>query len=138
MDYECYGRIMELIQTDPHFDSRTSKSLRNAIYPAVKHGRVLTHFVDGRMVGFCTWGLFTAQEVETDIWDGDEVYARDAGEVLYLSQFQCRAGPREVIKFCKRIREELSELCPGVEPAAAHRLYSSGNRREALYYRKSA
>ena len=137
IDYELYGRIMELVQLDPYFDRRTSRSYRNSMYYAVKHGKCLTHYVNGELVGFCLWGFFTEQEIKTNTWDGDEAFARERGEALYVSQFQCRAGAREVVKFVRKIQEELTARCPGVETAAAHRLYSSGNKRNARWYRKS-
>jgi hemolysin-activating ACP:hemolysin acyltransferase len=137
-EYELYGRIMELVHFDPFFDKRSSWSLKNSMFYAVKHGKCLTHYVDGRLVGFCMWGFFTEEEIRTNRWNGDAAFARSDGEVMYVSQFQCRAGPAEVLKFVRNIQKTLSGRVSGKDIAAAHRRYASGGMRDSLWHRKTS
>ena len=136
MDYELLGRVMELVYLDPFYAGSKISAHRNSIYYAIKHGKCLTHTVDGKVVGYCTWGFFTKQELEADSWNGDEVYARADGEVLFFPKFQCRAGRREVIRFARDVQAHFGESYPNVATAAGLRVYPNGDNRPELWHRK--
>ena len=138
MDYNLFGRIMELVHLDPFWGSTRTSSHTNSIYYAVKHGKVLVHFAGDRLVGFCTYGFFTEKELEGDNWFGEEVYSRKTGDVLFFPKFQCRAGRREVIRFIRDIQGYMYESYPGVETAGGLRVYPEGRRRSELWHRKIA
>ena len=138
MDYYVFGRVMELVYLDPYYSDKTTGSHRNSIYSAVKHGKLLCHWRDEELLGFCTYGFFTQEELDLDYWSGDEVYSRERGDVLYFPKFQCRAGRREVIKFIREIQRTLSELYPGIETARGLRVYPEGHVRNELWPRKVA
>ena len=112
MNYRLFGEVMELVHLDPYWGDVKTRAHTNSLYYAVKHGKCLEHRVEGRLVGFCTYGFFTPEELDTEIWDGNVVYSREAGEVLYFPKFQCRAGRKEVLRFVRKINQRLSQLYP--------------------------
>ena len=73
-----------------------------------------------------------------DCWDGDEVYSRDVGGVLFFPKFQCRQGRREVIRFIREIQRVLSGRYPDVETAGGLRVYADGSERDEKWHRKVA
>ena len=138
MDYNLFGRIMELVHLDPFWGSTRTSSHTNSIYYAVKHGKVLVHFAGDRLVGFCTYGFFTEKELEGDNWFGEEVYSRKTGDVLFFPKFQCRAGRREVIRFIRDIQQFMWDNHPEIATAEGLRLYPDGSRRDEKWHRKVA
>ena len=137
MNHRLFGEVMELVHLDPFWGNTKTRAHTNSLYYAVKHGKCLEHRVDGVLVGFCTYGFFTPEELETEIWDGNVVYSRESGEVLHFPKFQCRAGRREVFNFIRGIQDFMFENYPGVETGKGLRLYAGGLQRNATWYRKS-
>lgn len=134
--YELFGRVMELIHLDPYYAKTTTADHTNSIYFAIKHDKLLGQISDGRLVGFCTYGFFTQKEIETDKWNGDDVYSRNEGEVLYFPKFQCRAGRKEVIRFIRNIQKMFAERYPEIEIAGGLRVYPDGRVRTEKWHRK--
>lgn len=112
MNHRLFGEVMELVHLDPYWGGVKTSSHTNSIYYAVKHGKCFGHHDGHKLLGFCTYGFFTRDEIEKDLWDGDEVYSRQSGEVLYFPKFQCRAGRKEVLRFVRKINQRLSQLYP--------------------------
>ena len=136
MDYDLLGRVMGLVLTDDYYADTPTSATRNSVYYAVKHGKCLVHRVDGEVVGYCTWGFFTQDELRLDSWDGDEVYRRSQGDVLFFPKFQCRQGRQEVIRFIRGIQAYLCEQYPDVKIAGGLRVYPDGTRRDEKWHRK--
>jgi hemolysin-activating ACP:hemolysin acyltransferase len=129
VNHRLFGEVMELVHLDPYWGHIKTSLHTNSIYYAVKHNKCLLHYDGYKLLGFCTYGFFTRSEVKQDLWDGDEVYSRQSGEVLYFPKFQCRAGPRQVLRFVRRINAHLSKTYPGISPVGyAERGY--GERRK--------
>lgn len=127
---------MELIHLDPYYNRVTTGSHTNSLYYAVKHNKCIPHYRENNLLGFCTYGFFTKRELDQDLWNGDEVYSRSEGEVLYFPKFQCRAGRKEVISFVRDIQLYLSQHYPQVETADGLRVYTEGHSRKEKWYRK--
>jgi hemolysin-activating ACP:hemolysin acyltransferase len=138
MDYTIFGKVMELVHLDPYYNKTTTSNHTNSIYYAVKHNKLLTHWNEDTLLGFCTYGFFTQDELDSDIWDGDEAYARSTGDVLFFPKFQCRAGRREVVRFIRQIQTHLSDNYPDRETAEGLRVYPEGNTRNELWHRKAS
>ncbi len=138
MDYDLLGRIMEIIHLDEFYSERTAWENRNAVYYALKHDKVLTHWDGVTLVGYCTYGFFTEEEVELDKWDGDVAYSRKSGGVLFFPKFQCRAGRREVIRFIRGIQDFMFKHYPDVEIGKGLRVYPNGDTRNEKWHRKVA
>lgn len=138
MDYDLLGKVMGLVLTDPYYEDQKIWGSRNAIYYAVKHGKCLGYEVGGEFVGYCTYGFFTEEEIEKDLWDGDEVYSRAEGDVLFFPKFCCRAGRRDVIKFIRGIQDFCWDRYPQVATARGLRVYPDGSTRNELWHRKVA
>ncbi len=136
MNYRLFGEVMELVHLDPYYSDIKTGLHTNSIYYAVKHGKCLVHRDGPQLLGFCTYGFFTQDELEKDLWDGDEVYSRDSGEVLYFPKFQCRAGRRDVARFIRRIQDTMFDLYPEVDVAAGLRVYPDGKTRTEKWPRK--
>jgi len=136
MDYELLGRVMELILLDEFYDKATVHGTRNSVYCAIKHGKCLTHWSEDKLIGYCTYGFFTQEELDSRNWDGDEVYRRSEGGVLYFPKFQCRAGRREVVRFIRSIQLFLSEQYPDCETGVGLRVYPDRTTRSEKWYRK--
>ena len=136
MNYELFGRMMELVHLDPFFANTKTSAHTNSLYYAVKHGKVLTHCSGSELLGFCTYGFFSEKEIEEDNWFGKEVYSREFGDVLYFPKFQCRAGRREVIRFIRDIQSYMFDHYPDVETAGGLRVYPEGRKRNELWHRK--
>jgi hypothetical protein len=98
------------------------------------------HRVDGEIVGYCTWGFFTRGEIDSDSWNGGEVFARSESEdlILFFPKFQCRAGRREVIRFIRDIQQFMWDNYPNVATAEGLRLYPDGSKRDEKWHRKVA
>ena len=92
MNHRLFGEVMELVHLDPYYAKVTTELHTNSIYHAVKHGKCIVHHDGHKLLGFCTYGFFTQEELDSRTWGGNEVYSRDKGEVLYFPKFQCRAG----------------------------------------------
>lgn len=136
MNHRLFGEVMELVHLDPYYAKVTTGFHTNSIYYAVKHEKCLVHHDGHRLLGFCTYGFFTQEELAQDFWDGDEVYSRESGEVLYFPKFQCRAGRREVARFIRRIQDLMFKRYPEVSVAAGLRVYPSGKTRAEKWPRK--
>lgn len=138
MNYDLLGRVMELVLTDPYYEEAKMFGSRHAVYYAIKHGKCLEYKVGGELVGYCTYGFFTEEELASGFWDGDEVYSRMNGEVLYFPKFCCRAGRRDVIRFIREIQSFLSGVYPDLKTAQGLRVYPDGSKRNELWHRKVA
>jgi len=136
MDYKLFGQVMELVHLDPFYGRVSTRSHTNSLYFAIKHDKLIPHFKGDALLGFCTYGFFTEKEIKEDIWNGDDVYSRNSGEVLYFPKFQCRAGRREVVRFIRGIQNFMFERHPEVETAGGLRLYPDGRSRDEKWYRK--
>ena len=136
LDYDLLGRVMELVLTDPYYEDNRMFGSRHAVYYAVKHGKCLLYEVDGEVLGYCTYGFFTNDELISGDWHGDEVYARMDGEVLYFPKFCCRSGRRGVIQFIRQIQSFLSGVYPDLQTAHGLRVYPDGSTRNEVWHRK--
>ena len=83
-NHELLGQVMGLILNDEFYAESLVHLTRNSVYYAVKHGKCFAHRVDGEVVGYGTWGFFTRKELDEDLWNGDEVYARAWSPELIL------------------------------------------------------
>jgi hemolysin-activating ACP:hemolysin acyltransferase len=138
MNHTLLGEVMGLILNDAYYAGSLVHGTRNSVYFAVKHDKCFVHRVAGEAVGYCTWGFFTEEELESDVWDGDEVYGREGGGVLFFPKFQCRQGRREVVRFARAIQRSVFERHPDVETAVGLRVYPDGSRRDEKWHRKAS
>jgi hemolysin-activating ACP:hemolysin acyltransferase len=138
MDYDLLGRVMSLVLNDNYYKNHSVLNVKNSVYRAIEHDKCFVHRVDGEVVGYCTWGFFTRVEIDNDLWDGDEVFARSSGEVLFFPKFQCRAGRREVTSFIRSIQKHLSDNHQNIATAEGLRLYPDGSKRDEKWHRKVA
>ena len=137
MSYDLIGRVMTLVLEDTYYADRTIEGARNSILTALDHDRCFVHWVNGEVVGYCTWGFFTREEIDTDTWDGDEVFTRKDG-ILFFPKFQCRAGRKQVIRFIRDIQTFLCDNYPEIKTAEGLRLYPDGSKRDEKWHRKAA
>ena len=107
MDHALLGSVMSLVFSDNFYANHSITNVRNSIFRAIEHGKCFVHRVDDKVVGYCTWGFFTRDELDRDFWNGDDVFARDWSEdlILFFPKFQCRAGRGSVIRFVKDIQD---------------------------------
>jgi len=135
---ELLGQVMDLILLDEFYANTTLGDTRNSVYYAVKHGKCMVHKIDKDVVGYCTYGFFTEKELQEDIWNGDEAYARNGDGILFFPKFQCRAGRREVIRFIRDIQSFMFKNHPDVEIGKGLRVYPDGSQRNEKWHRKVA
>jgi len=128
-NYEAFGRICELISRHPYHQGKTLAAINNSIAPAVKHGRCFTRSSQGKLTGFCTFGFFTREEIDSDEWHGNTVYSRIDGDVLYFPKFHCEGGYQEVRSFTGAIRSWVSKCFPHHKSVEIKREYISGRKR---------
>jgi|TARA_R100001460_G_C3474554_1_gene167561 hemolysin-activating ACP:hemolysin acyltransferase len=138
MDHVLLGNVMNLVLPDPYYARTTVGDTRNSVYYAVKHGKCLVHKIGKDVVGYCTYGFFTEEELREDRWDGDEAYARDGGGILFFPKFQCRAGRREVTRFIRDVQSFTSEKYPDIQIGKGLRVYPDGSQRNEKWHRKVA
>ena len=140
MDYSRLGSVMSLVLNDNFYEKHNVRNIRNSIFCAIKHDRCFVHRVGGEIVGYCTWGFFSRDELDLDYWDGEEVFSRTYSDdlILFFPKFQCRAGRREVIRFIRDIQDYMFEHYPEVEVGEGLRVYPGGNTRDEKWYRKVA
>ncbi len=67
-NHELLGQVMDLILNDEFYAKSLVHLTRNSVYYAVKHGKCFVHRVDGKVVGYGTWGFFTRKELDEDCW----------------------------------------------------------------------
>lgn len=91
------------------------------LVPAYEHGKLRVYYRDGMPVGFVTWAWLTRREFETRDYSGRVVFARDAGEVLYIPNMIAPHGRSDVFCIARDIRRHLSELYPGATVAVSRR-----------------
>ena len=139
-NHELLGQVMGLILNDEFYAKSLVHLTRNSVYYAVKHGKCFAHRVDGEVVGYGTWGFFTRKELDEDLWNGDEVYARAWSPelILFFPKFQCRAGRREVIRFIRDIQQYMWDNHPEIATAEGLRLYPGGGSRDEKWHRKAS
>lgn len=82
------------------------------LVPAYEHGKLRVYYRDGMPVGFVTWAWLTRQEFETRDYSGRVVFARDAGEVLYIPNMIAPHGRSDVFCIARDLQRYLSELYP--------------------------
>ena len=114
-----------------------SETLKNVHYTNLKTN---LYYQDEKKLHanpYCTWGFFTREEIDTDLWVGDEVFSRKEG-ILYFPKFQCRAGRRQVIRFIRDIQQFMWDNHPEIATAEGLRLYPDGSRRDEKWHRKVA
>jgi hemolysin-activating ACP:hemolysin acyltransferase len=124
---------LQLWVTVPPYSGYRSETIAWRLLPAVKHGRI-RHFWDGeRYMGFVTWAWLTREEMETNRYDGPEVFARESGELLYIVDMIAPGGRSDVYCMAKTIRLHLSGLYPetqlGYSRRHSRRLGSYARRR---------
>lgn len=138
-NHAILGSIMSLVFNDDFYNNHHISNIRNSIYRAVEHDKCFVHRVNGEILGYCTWGFFTRDEIERDLWDGDDVFSRDWSEdlILFFPKFQCRAGRREVMRFVKDIQDFMFKNYPDCD-GYGDRLYVNGNTRRGKWHRKVA
>ena len=139
-NHAILGSIMSLVFNDDFYNNHHISNIRNSIYRAVEHDKCFVHRVNGEILGYCTWGFFTRDEIERDLWNGDDVFARNWSEdlILFFPKFQCRAGRREVIRFIRDIQQFMWDNYPNVATAEGLRLYPDGSKRDEKWHRKVA
>ena len=140
MNYDLLGRVMSLVFNDDFYEKHSLFNVKNSIYRAVEHDKCFVHRVDGEVVGYCTWGFFTREEIDLNSWDGSDVFARSASSegILFFPKFQCRAGRRDVIRFIRDIQQFMWDNHPNVATAEGLRLYPDGSKRDEKWHRKVA
>ena len=116
-NHAILGSIMSLVFNDDFYNNHHISNIRNSIYRAVEHDKCFVHRVNDEILGYCTWGFFTRDEIERDLWDGDDVFSRDWSEdlILFFPKFQCRAGRREVMRFVKDIQDFMFKNYPNCD-----------------------
>ena len=136
MNYDLFGRVMSLVYEDDYYSDATIGGSKNSIYYAIKHDKCLVHWANAEVIGYATYGFFTREEIDSNEWDGDEVYARHENGILYFPKFQCRAGSSEVIRFIRWIQRFLSASYSEAEVAEGLRVYPDRRRRREKWHRK--
>ena len=137
MNYELLGKVMTLVLNDDYYEKSTVWGTKNSILNAVKHNKCLIWENSKKEVtGYVTYGFLTQKEIDTDLWNGDEMYARNEGEVLYFPKFQCRAGRRELIKFIRYIQKYIFKHYPHIATAGGLRVYPDGRKRNEKWHRR--
>ena len=140
-DTYTLGKCMEFVLQCDKFQHWKTWELQNAIGYAAKYGKILTHFRTANKqlecIGFCTWGFFRREEIDTRHWHGDNVYSRMAdlpGEVLYFPMFYCDGGAKEVLKFIRNIQKFIYIHYPDIAKAEGWRDYGNGQKRKSIMH----
>ena len=135
------GKLMGFVLQCDKFQHWKAWEIKNSIYYAVKHDKYMLHFKKGstplECIGFCTWGFFRREEIDTRHWHGDNVYSRMAdepGEVLYFPMFYCEGGAKEVLKFIRNIQKFIYIHYPDIAKAEGWRDYSNGQKRKSIMH----
>jgi len=135
------GRVVELYLSHRRYRAYSMSFLSNAVLPAVKNGRFLAWW--GRktggervLLGFCAYAALTEDEVSSNEFRGSEVYARPITDSLHFTLFVYAEGAPGVGNFVRYIQRTLTSLYPTVPKATSIRVYSSEERRPAVWPRK--
>ena len=137
------GKLMGFVLKCDKFQHWKAWEIKNSIYYAVKHDKYMLHFKKGstplECIGFCTWGFFRREEIDTRHWHGDNVYSRMAdepGEVLYFPMFYCEGGAKEVLKFIRNIQKFFCIHYPDIATAEGWKMNKDHSMRKELWFRK--
>ena len=133
---EIVAQVTHLFCADEYYRRRPLFTFANSVLPAIRHGKYIADLEEGRVIGFMSYCFLTDEEYRTGAWDGEEVFAREDGDVLYFSQF-CFVGPRpKMIEFVRNIQREMSRMFPKLSKARSHRVRLDGSMRPEKWYRK--
>ena len=131
------GKIMNFFLNSNVFAEWKAWEIKNSIYYAVKHDKYMLHFKKGstplKCIGFCTWGFLKREEIDNDFWDGNEVFARENGEVFYFPTFYCDGGVKEIYKFVTNIQKFIWNNYPNVTTCESYRSKLKGGNRMQLW-----
>ena len=61
MDHALLGSVMSLVFNDNFYEKHRMTNVCETLFTVlIEHDRCFVHRVDGEIVGYCTWGFFTA------------------------------------------------------------------------------
>ena len=129
---DIIGEVINLFKRDEYYKSKPVSLLTNAVLPALKHNKYITHSIAGKIKGACLYAFLTDKEISENRFDGDEVFSRDDGDVLHVCQFVCDGDRKDVFSFVRHIQKTLSTRYPNRPFATAIRK-KSGSQRPAKY-----
>lgn len=127
--------ITNLFKIDEYYKSKPIFLLANSVFPALKNDKYVTYKSGSEIKGLCTYAFLTNEEIATNEFDGETVFARNEGSNLHFCQFLCHGTKREVFKFVREIQRTLSEKYPDHMNASGTRK-KSGSTRPELWFRK--
>ena len=113
---------LELWTTTEPYSGFKSATIAWRLIPALDSGKYrLYRDANGQPRGFVSWAFMTAEEFETRVYDGPEVFARDTGDMLVFLDMIAPYGRYDVLFMCRDLRKLFKDLYPGVETVVAHR-----------------
>jgi hypothetical protein len=135
--YELLGEICELYAGSDYFCKSKIFCFKNVLIPALKYDR---YFIwreeSGRLTGFCAYAFLSQEEIDDDIFNGEEVFQRTGSGIPHFCHFVCETGAKDVRRFISHIRGELSRIYPEDIYASGTRVYPSGKTRPERWIRK--
>lgn len=117
-DFEAAVRLWTTVAPYSGFPAET---IAWRLLPALENGKYAVFWRDGEPFGLVTWGFFTAEEYETRVYDGPEVFKRDDGEHLVFADLIVPGGPRDVLFVCRHLRRLFKTAYAGHRKVLAHR-----------------
>lgn len=103
------------------YASFRSQTLAWRLLPAVESEKCWVFYRDGRLVGLVTWGFMTAEEFETRVYWGPDVFSRNSGELLVLVDMIAPSGMNDVLWMSRKLRRYFRGAYPEVDTVVAHR-----------------
>jgi len=118
---------LELWTTVAPYSLFPSQTIAWRLMPALESGQYrIYRDEDGKAYGLITWAFMTEEEFETRDYSGEEIFARDDGDVLVFVDMIAPRGRNDVLSICRDMRRSFVTMYPHVDKVLAHRGQRTG------------
>lgn len=112
---------LELWTTVAPYSQFPSQTIAWRLMPALESGQYRIYRRGDEPYGLVTWAFMTQEEFDTGNYSGEEVFARDDGELFVFLDMIAPGGQNDVLSICRDLRASFLTMYPHVEKAVAHR-----------------
>ena len=118
---------LELWTTVAPYSLFPSQTIAWRLMPALESGQYrIYRDEDDRPYGLITWAFMTEEEFETRDYSGEEIFARDDGDVLVFVDMIAPRGKNDVLSIFRDMRRSFVTMYPHVDKVLAHRGQRNG------------
>ncbi len=107
--FEMFGRMCVLLDSAPFYREQRILNLGYRFIPAIQHGKVRYYMQGSSLIGFCTWLYLTDLESRTLEYSGEEAFARNSGDKLWVMDMVALDSVSYIAKDMRRYLGEVTD-----------------------------